>query len=48
MSTSLQIKIATLLGYVILSTMVVVMSDDVMPPAGFSPSTAAHRSISQP
>ena len=47
MSTSLQIKIATLLGYVILSTMVVVMSDDVMPPAGFSPSTAAQQRAAQ-
>lgn len=46
MSTSLQIKIATLLGYVILSTMVVVMPDDGAPSAGFSPSTPSqHQSV---
>jgi|GEM_PF-1887772 len=44
MSTSLQIKIASLLGYVVLSTTLVVMSDANMPAAGFSPSPVApHR-----
>ena len=47
MSTSLQIKIATLLGYVILSTTLVVMSDDGMPSAGFSLSTAARHQVAQ-
>lgn len=47
MSTSLQIKIATLLGYVILSTTLVVLPDDGTPPAGFSPAPAARHQAAQ-
>lgn len=47
MSTSLQIKIATLLGYVILSTTVVVISDDNMPSATYTPATAAQQRVIQ-
>jgi hypothetical protein len=47
MRASLQIKIVTLLGYVILSTALVVMGDDSTPRAGFSRSTAARHQAAQ-